>query len=259
MEGHMAQAEPASAGGRPSVGKVQSPEDRANLKNYHVNKILEARGKLDELLAPVVSQRDLITNLVNQAKGDLGKRMSRKRLMALVDRRCARVRDLVQEENERAEDHTDLGLPLYGQQAELFDSKAPVETRDEIFWEAEGYQVGRRGLLNAKAPEDCPARMLASWEKGVRKGQDETQQGFLAAQELLKKRSEPDPTAGAGAKPDNDLDPATIESKARKLRANGFADGPKAGKGGKSGPKAKPNLALVGGSGAPASAPPAAE
>lgn len=255
----MAQTAGAAAPGRPSVGKILSPEDRANLKNYHVNRLVDAVIKRDEAQAPFKASQDNVTDLVNQAKGDLGKRMTRARLMGLVAKRLARVRDLVTEENEHAEDHIDLDLPLYGRQQELFDSKAPIETRDEITWEAEGYQVGRRGLLNAKAPDDCPARMLPAWEKGVRRGQDETQKEFLAAQALLKQRSEPDPKAGEGvdlnAKDDGDLDPATIDKKARKLRASGFT-----AKGDK-GAKPKPNLAIVGGSGAApaAAAPPAAE
>jgi hypothetical protein len=260
MEGQMAQTAGAAAPGRPAVGKIITPEDRANLKNYHVNRILDAVIKTDEARAPLKAAQDVVTNLVNQAKGDLGKRMSRARLMRLVNARLARVRDLVQEENERAEDNIDLSLPMYGQQAELFDNKAPIEARDEIFWEAEGYQVGRRGLLNAKAPDDCPARMLPAWEKGVRKGQDETQQGFLAAQDLLKKRSEPDPKAGVGQTSDakdTDLDAATIEGKARKLRAKGFTDSAKA-KGGKSTAKSGPSLSVVGGSGAAAGAVPTA-
>lgn len=252
----MAQTAGATAPGRPSVGKILTPEDRANLKSYHVNQILQGVLKVEELLAPVTAARDELTNLVNQAKGDLGKRMTRKRLMGLVDMRRARVRDLVQEENERAEDHQDLNLPLYGQQAELFDSKAPIEARDEIFWEAEGYQVGRRGKLDAKAPDDCPNRMLPAWEKGIRRGQDQTQAEVVAAMEARQKRSNPDPKAGDGvdlnAKDEADLEPATIEGKARKLKRQGFTA--KSGKGG------KPNLAVVNGGASPgAASAPAAE
>lgn len=256
----MAQAEGAAAS-RPAVGKIVTPQDRADLKNYHVNRLVEAHLAVDLARAPLKEAQDELTNRVNQAKGDMGKRMTRKRLMGLVSMRLARVRDLVQEENERAEDHMDLSLPLYGQQVELFDSKAPVETRDEIAWEAEGYQAGRRGLLQRDPPKDCPARFAPVYLRGYDKGQDETQQSFVRAQEAMKKRGDPDAKAGAadlnGGDKDDDLDPQTIEAKARALRGKGFAGKPGAG-GSKGKGASKPNLSVVRDASAPQS-PPAAE
>ena len=202
--------------------KILSSEERATLLQHHISQLRAAQIEKDKAQAPFKAAQEDFTAKINAAKADLGTRYSRKRLVALLEKSMSRARDLVLEEQEHAQDHMDLGLPLFGHQPELFDNgKSPAGVRDAFASEADGYLAGRRGDARS-APSDVPPEHVQGWLKGWDKGQDETQKAYVAAQELMKTRAEPDAGAEAVNLNDGEIDPAEVEAQARKLRRRGF-------------------------------------
>jgi hypothetical protein len=203
-----------------------SREDHRALLNMWMGKLRLAKGEVEKAREPLTAAQEALTALMHEARADLGKGYTRKRLSALLEDVTSRLRNLLKEEEDRFQDRSDLGLPVYGTQADLFGAgdTMPEEARDEIFWEAEGYGFGRRaGERNP--PEGCPPRFGPSFIKGYDRGQDENGRLMVAAMEAKKRLAEPaadqeavDLNAGA----DDDLDPDVIDDKARDLKRSGF-------------------------------------
>jgi hypothetical protein len=80
------------------------------------------------------------------------------------------VKDLVEAETERRWHREALGLPNGATQMDAFDERTPLETRDEAYWRAEGYQAYWRGE-DRKPDAKVPERFMQAWLKGFDDGQ----------------------------------------------------------------------------------------
>lgn len=216
----MADTETAAA---PSAGSAKTtrptPEQHRHLLVHHMTKLRGKRSEIEALRAPLKDAQEEFTALMNEAKADLGKGYTRKYLTTLLEDSTTRLRDLLAEEERRARDREALGLPVFGVQADLFGAataKMPEEARDEIHWEAEGYMRGRNGMLQ-QIPEGAPPRFHPTILKGYSRGQQATQEDFLAGQELKKKQANPDATAAA--QPLNDPEPTIAEARAAERKS----------------------------------------
>lgn len=189
----------STADAKPRRSK-RSPEEHRQLLTHHMSKLRVTQAEITELRAPLKEKQDEFTALVNEAKADLGKGYTRKHLVTLLEDSTTRLRNLLEEEERRARDREALGLPVYGLQADLFDgpdtAKLPDEVRDERFWEAQGFLLGREGKVNF-IPDGAPPRFHQTIMRAAEKGNELTQADFVAGQELKKRMATPD----AGAKP----------------------------------------------------------
>jgi len=195
-----------------------SKEDHAALLNHHIGRLRAQQSKVELARAPFDAERQALTDLINAAKSDLGKGYTRKRLSALLEDFGARVRNLMQEEEQRAQDRIALGLPVYGLQADLFGSTAPQEQRDEFTFEADGYGAGRRGD-EPTPPADVPERFVQLWMKGYHKGQEENGLQLGRVDAIIARQA---PTKAEPAAPEDAE--AAADKTVRKLRKSGFMD-----------------------------------
>jgi len=212
-------AETTDAAGAGHNKAPKSAEEHRQLLTHHMSKLREMLPQIEEVKGELKVLQEEFTARVNQAKADLGKGYSRKYLMGLLEDATSRLRDLMAEEERRARDREALGLPVFGVQADLFGAAGagtPEEARDEVFWEAEGYMRGRNGAME-EIPDGTPPRFHQAVMRGFAAGQKATQDDFLAAQEIIKRRGEPQ----ADAQPENlneeEPEPGTPEA-ARKER-----------------------------------------
>lgn len=177
-----------------------SREDHRALLNHHMAKIREANQGVEAARVPFDAARENLTAVIDEARADLGKKKyTRKRLMGYLEDLGSRLRNLLAEEEQRHQDRLDLGLPVHGEQLSLSlgDPNTPAEAKDELYWEAEGFLLGRQGKINV-IPEGCPPRFHQTVMKAAAKGQELTQAEFLAAAEARKRINQPN--AGAETK-----------------------------------------------------------
>lgn len=152
----------------PPVGDNAKAE--AELLVHHMTKLRAQKAKVDAAKVILKAEQDDMTALYRTAKED---GFLRKDLAALLEDTGARLRNLLAEEERRFRYRVALGLPVFGQQQDLFGGdETPVEAKDELFWEGEGYLNGRRGAP-CEIPEDCPPRFHAAFMRGDAKGQEE--------------------------------------------------------------------------------------
>lgn len=210
---------------KPARVAALSKEEHRQLLTHHMSKLRSKRAEVEELKAPLKEAQEEFTALVNEAKADLGKGYTRKYMMSLLEDSTSRLRNLLEEENRRAQDREALGLPVFGVQPDLFGDGAgamPDEARDEVHYEAEGYMRGRAGLLEV-IPDGTPPRFHQSVQRGYEKGQQATQEDFLAGQELRQKRATPDAEAEpVNLNADQPDEQEIIDDKIRKLKRSGF-------------------------------------
>jgi hypothetical protein len=197
-----------------------SKDERRQLLVYHVDKLRSLRRIVDKAREPLKAAQEDFTAQVNAAKADLGKGYTRKYLTRLLEDGESAARDQVAEETRRAQDREALGLPVFGVQADLFDSGAsPVEVRDELQWEAEGYLRGRNGALQ-EVPDNCPPRFEQAVMRGYERGQKATQDDILAAADFIAKRDEPAPVPAVDLTEEDQED--LMDEKVRRLKRSDF-------------------------------------
>lgn len=207
----MSNPETTASPGRPQVGKIQSDREHSEMLTYHLTVIRQETAK------------------VETAKGDLGRGYTRKYLESLLADSKMPIRELVELERQRARDKLILNHPVYGQQPELFNGpETPTAARDEMLWEMEGYQRGRRGDLNELQDGDPPTFHQAIM-RGFRAGQAATLEEYARGAELRKAAETPN----ADAKPvdlnaDGDGDGEITEASIERAKASlGVEDKPK--------------------------------
>lgn len=209
---------------KPARVTALSKEEHRQLLTHHMSKLRAKRAEVEELKAPLKEAQEEFTALVNEAKADLGKGYTRKYMMSLLEDSTSRLRNLLEEENRRAQDREALGLPVFGVQADLFGegvAAMPDEARDEVHYEAEGYMRGRAGLLEV-IPDGTPPRFHQAVQRGYEKGQQATQEDFVAAQELRQKRATPVVAETADLAADEPDEQEVLDDKIRKLKRSGF-------------------------------------
>jgi hypothetical protein len=205
-------------------------DEKAALKNFHVRKLLATAAAIETVRGPFDEAKAAHTAQFNQAKVDLGKDYTRKRLTRLMEKVKSRTRDLAKEEAERFEDHQDLGLPVFGAQLDLYDGKGdslPQEAKDEIGWELEGYAVGRRGGPDT-LPEGLPPRMDQPYLKGYHRGLEDAAAQFNKGERIAAERAAPAEDQDEDEGDEDEQDPAEAEAElkkaARRLKETGFMD-----------------------------------
>lgn len=204
----------------PTPTGIRSTEQHKQLLVHHVTKLRSQIRVVEKAREPLKAAQEDFTALVNAAKADLGKGYTRKDLIRLIEDVQAGVRDQVDKENRRARDREALGLPVFGVQADLFDNgKAPVETRDALHFEAEGYLRGRNGTLD-EIPEGTPPRFHQDVMRGYARGQAATQEDLLAAAEIISQRENPSVEAAVELNADDEED--AVDEKVRRLRRSDF-------------------------------------
>lgn len=180
--------------GKATAKTALTPEQHRQLLTLHMGKLRGKAAQIEDLRVPLKDAQEEFTAMVNEAKADLGKGYTRKYLLTLLEDTTTRLRNLIEEEQRRARDREALGLPVFGVQADLFDTEAaarmPAEARDELHWEAEGYLRGRNGLLQ-EIPDGAPPRFHPTILKGYERGQKATLEEMAAAAELKKTLAEP--------------------------------------------------------------------
>ncbi len=198
-----------------------STEEHRQLLIHHITKLRGLGRLVEDAREPLKAAQEDFTAQVNAAKADLGKGYTRKYLLRLLEDGQSGVRDQVTDENRRARDRAALGLPVFGVQADLFDNGAsPIETRDELQYEAEGYLRGRNGALQ-EVPDGTPPRFHQAVMRGYAAGQAATQADLLAAAELIAKREQPSTDEPVNLNTEEDED-EVIDEKVRKLRRSDF-------------------------------------
>lgn len=216
-------AETSEAAPKNAARKTRlTPEEHRQLLTHHMAKLRGKKAEIDELRAPLKDAQEEFTALINEMKADLGKGYTRKYITSLLEDTTTRLRNLLQEEERRARDREALGLPVFGVQTDLFGegpARMPEEARDELYYEAEGYIRGRNGALE-QIPEGTPTRFHQAVLRGYEKGQQATQEDFLAAQELKQRQANPD--AGEEPKDLNEAaepEPSVAEERAAERKA----------------------------------------
>ncbi len=202
---------------------IRSTEQHKQLLVHHVTKLRSQIRVVEKAREPLKAAQEDFTALVNAAKADLGKGYTRKYLTRLIEDVQAGVRDQVAEETRRARDREALALPVFGVQADLFDNgKAPVETRDALAWEAEGYLRGRNGVLQ-EVPDNCPERFQQAVMRGYEAGQAQTQADLVAAAELIAEREQPSTAPAVDLNAAEEVDEGeVIDEKVRRLKKSDF-------------------------------------
>lgn len=199
----------------PKSKTKRSGEEHRQLLTHHMSKLRAKQAEINDLRAPLKDAQEEFTALVNEMKADLGKGYTRKYIVGLLEDASTRLRNLLEEEERRARDREALGLPVFGIQADLFATAAstttPDEAKDEVFYEAEGFMRGRNGLLQ-EVPDGTPPRFHQAVMRGFQKGQELTQEDFVAGAKLREAQAEPD--AGAEAKDLDAPEPGTAEAHA---------------------------------------------
>lgn len=220
-------ADSSTPAARPMVGRVRSEQDHADLLSYHMTEIRlkeaaveVAKGPVTEAKAVLSDKQEELTQAFNAAKADLGRHYSREYLGLLLKDGRQKITTLVEIEKIRARDKIALNQPVFGQQAELFPgAETPSLTRDEMAWEAEGYQRGLRGDLEELQSGDPPEFHQAVM-RGYEEGQKVQRERYQRAMELRQRESAP---AAGGETPDLNAkpepEPGSPEAKAAERKS----------------------------------------
>lgn len=129
------EAEAPEAGSAP---KIPNRNEEAVFLS-HLNKLRTQANRVAIKKAELDAERSVMNDMFGQAKQDGFKR---KELQAILEDGAASRRDLVAEEERRAQLRSWAGLPA-GTQADLFST--PTLAQDELFAEGQGYTAGLRG------------------------------------------------------------------------------------------------------------------
>lgn len=196
-------------------------EDRADLLNYHVDKLRPLIAAAAAQKALLDEANALVTDQFHLAKADT--RLDRKAIQRGMDFGKLAVRAQMEDREEWEFICSALGYPI--QQELVFGTDAtPTQARDELYWEAEGYRVGRQ-VGNVEAPDDVPSMFVQAWKRGCASGTDVTIASLTRAEKLVAQRGEP---GGGDAEDldddeeDDDDEDEQIALAAEKLKRKGF-------------------------------------
>lgn len=172
--------------------------------------VVSAKAKFDEELAIIKAPLD-------DAKARelelfrLGKAatFSRKELEARIDEMKTDTR---QREEQRKREQRHRGMLNIGGQGDLFDDALPMEERDALYWQSEGYGAYHRGEP-CQAPAECPQRFV----QAVLQGWNDAQTATIWA---MGKAGEEPPAAAAEPEPEPDLSPAELKAQEKRARAS---------------------------------------
>lgn len=169
--------------------KALTDEEHDALLHHHLTKLRAHGPKIEEALAAVKELRKGQGDDFRLAKNDLG--YSRKELEEVLADTAPgrRVFSVVDREKKRFRLRKSAGVPVVGYegQGDLFDHTLPMEARNEIEWESEGFLAGRRGD-DPTPPADCDPRFHGAFTKGWHVGQAQNAPLQAKAQEVLDRK-----------------------------------------------------------------------
>lgn len=202
-------------------GEPLSDDDAAALHAYFETKVRAQRRKVEAAKIEAKAQTDTLNALFTTVRAEM--RQTRKDFedtLAKADMTEAEFRN---SEAARTRRYALAGLPV-GTQLEL--ALRPDTVSDAIDAEANGFRAGRRGD-DPIPPREVAPIMHQDWMKGWDRGQSANGELLGKAAAILAERGKPNPAPavdlnakGEGAAPD--LDPSTIEAKAKALKRSGF-------------------------------------
>lgn len=147
-------------------GKSIPNRDEQAVFISHLSRLRAQQVKAEAKKAEYDAEKSILTDLFRTAKAD---GFSRKELQAILDDSASSRRNLMAEEERRAQLRTWAGLPA-GTQADLF-ANTPSAAIDELAVEGHGYAAGLRGD-DAKMPEDYAPMHATAWMRGWHAGQE---------------------------------------------------------------------------------------
>lgn len=207
------------------MARILNREERAALLQKHILDLRKGEAEVEKARVPFKAAQDAQTSRFNTAKADLGKRYTRKYLQGLVDDFGAKTRDLAALEVQRFEDRTDLSLPTFGEQRDMFGSAASDTERDAIAADIDGYRAGRRAD-DPTVPAEFSA-FASQWMAGWHKGQEENGKLLQKAAELATVEEEEEEDSQTDQAEDDDgeeLTEAAVQAVVKSLKKSGFLE-----------------------------------
>lgn len=211
-------------GGKKGQAPGLTDDQKKALFLYHLDNCRKQNAALETAMEAVRAVRKLRNRIRHEAHGD---GFPLKKIDEILFKEGLSQKDLEVEAELFHWMDKAAGVPVGGQ-LELF-AKTPVETKDALDWEAEGFRAGLRGH-DATLPEAVPPRFHQSWLKGRMKGQEELAWGLSEAGHIVDRRADlgaggsvqlqPEPEAGE----QDASDPKVAAKQARKLKEAGFMD-----------------------------------
>jgi hypothetical protein len=201
-----------------------SADDKRHLLLAHVADIRRQVAELDRIKAESAEASKELGDRYRLAKIELGKTYSRKFIEREILEPLDRLREGGQRQydEERAFARETFGFPS-GPQGELFANVEEDTAAEQARWGEAGYQAGLQGL-DRDAPDRCPPVCVATYEHRWIDGQKELAAAWETRNRLAAAGDIPNDEADEGVEDGADLDPATIDAEARKLRKAGFLD-----------------------------------
>jgi hypothetical protein len=213
----------AARPGHNSAGTAN--DDKRHLLLAHVADIRRQLVEVDRIKAEAAEASKELGDRYRLAKIELGKTYSRKFIEREIIEPLNRLREGGQREydEERSFARETFGFPS-GPQGELFANMGDDTAAEQARWGEAGYQAGLQGL-DRDAPDRCPPVCVPTYEHRWLDGQKELAAAWETRNRLTAASS--DTSADQDDESDDedaDLDPATIDAEARKLKRGGFME-----------------------------------
>lgn len=194
-----------------------TPDEQAALFLTHLGACREQEAILADAMAGVKALRKRRNEVRNLARAE---GFPLKKIDDILKKESFSQKDLEAEaELFRWMDQI-AGLPVGGQ-ADLFAS-TPVEIKDGMDWEADGYRAGMRAT-EPKPPSECPERFHQDWMKGYHNGQERNAWALAERGKIVDRRTDiaPGKVELEPVEDDRDED-EVIDDAARKLKREGW-------------------------------------
>lgn len=212
----MAKPKPGATGIGNNSGLT--PDEQAALFLTHLGACREQEAIMADAMAGLKALRKVRNEVRNLARAE---GFPLKKIDDILKKEAFSQKDLEAEaELFRWMDQM-AGLPTGGQ-ADLFSS-TPVEIKDALDWEADGYRAGMRAT-EPKPPSECDARFHQDWMKGYHAGQERNAWALSERGKIVDRRTDIAPGAVELEPVEDDRDDGeVIDDAAAKLKREGWA------------------------------------
>lgn len=190
-------------------------DERADLQVYYEVKIRTAQKAADEIKAKLDVAREETNFWFKRLSADL--KISRKDFVGLLQDKDLSEAEFIKKEATRLQMYRNAGMPVGTQLALDFSTDTVTEA-------AQARAEGKRAYgayADPIPPKHVAAILHQEWLAGWHEGQEETAMRMGRAEEVIKRRSEPDPEAptvdlNAGA---DEPEPSIAEEKAKERKS----------------------------------------
>lgn len=218
-------AQTDDAGNGKSAPERTMEDQRADLLNDGLHRLRQQKPVIESAKAVVTKAKAELSeaqeeynSIIDQIKGDT--RLTREQIEQALKFSEGGARSLVNHLRGVSFICKALGVPF---QQELLDDgdKLPDEAKDELFWEAEGYLLGRRGA-EPELPEGVSPRFLQPLMNGWHEGQEATGKMLVRAAAIRAEREKPNVEPATEIDDSAEIDPDQVEEQAEALKRKGF-------------------------------------